>query len=180
LSIPPILYAKVHHLLHQLYAVLIRTSIKESSKNRNHSSFPVAVVFWNWHFLVPEDCTLVLHRDGDVPLIFLLIKTENLFGVITVCRSQWPRGLRRKYAATHLLSFWVHISPGAWMFVCCECCVLSGRGICDELITHPEQSYRMWCVVVCDLETSYVRRLWPIGDCRAKNKNNNNKTRTHT
>jgi len=26
------------------------------------------------------------------------------------------------------------------MFVCCECCVLSGRGLCDELITHPEKS----------------------------------------
>ena len=38
------------------------------------------------------------------------------------------------------------------MFVCCECCVLSGRGLCDELITRPEESYRMWCVVVCDLE----------------------------
>jgi len=38
------------------------------------------------------------------------------------------------------------------MFVCCECCVLSNRGLCDELITRPEESYRLWCVVVCDLE----------------------------
>jgi len=38
------------------------------------------------------------------------------------------------------------------MSVCCECCVLSGRRICDELITSPEESYRLWCVVVCDLE----------------------------
>ena len=43
---------------------------------------------------------------------------------------------------------------GAWMFVCCECCVFSGRGLCDELITRPEESYRLWCVFVCDLETS--------------------------
>jgi hypothetical protein len=27
------------------------------------------------------------------------------------------------------------------MSVCCECCVLSGRGLCDELITRPEDSY---------------------------------------
>jgi len=47
------------------------------------------------------------------------------------------------------------------MFVCCECCVLSGRGLCDGLITRPEGSYRMWCVVVCDLETSRMRRPWP-------------------
>jgi len=31
---------------------------------------------------------------------------------------------------------------------------LSGGGLCDELITRPEESYRLWCVVVCDLETS--------------------------
>jgi hypothetical protein len=38
------------------------------------------------------------------------------------------------------------------MFVCCECCVLSDRSLCDELITRPEESYRLRCVVVCDLE----------------------------
>jgi len=32
--------------------------------------------------------------------------------------------------------------------------VLSGRGLSDELITRPEESYRLCCVVVCDLETS--------------------------
>ena len=32
--------------------------------------------------------------------------------------------------------------------------MLSGRGLCDELITRPEESDRLWCVVVCDLETS--------------------------
>jgi len=35
------------------------------------------------------------------------------------------------------------------MFVCCE---LSGRGLCDDLITRPEESYQLWCVVVSDLE----------------------------
>jgi len=39
--------------------------------------------------------------------------------------------------------------------------VLSGRGICDELITRPGESYRLWCVVVCGLETSRMRRPWP-------------------
>ena len=48
------------------------------------------------------------------------------------------------------------------------CCVL--RGFCDELITRPEESYRLWCVVVCDLETSWMRRPWPTWDWRAKNK----------
>jgi hypothetical protein len=34
-------------------------------------------------------------------------------------------------------------------------CVLSGRGLCDELITRPEESYRLWRVVVCGHETSW-------------------------
>jgi hypothetical protein len=49
---------------------------------------------------------------------------------------------------------------GAWMFVCSECCVLSGRGLCDELITLPDETYRLRCVVVCDLEAWRTRRPW--------------------
>ena len=41
---------------------------------------------------------------------------------------------------------------------------MSSRGFCDELITCPEESYRPWCVVVYDLETSSrMRRPWPTG-----------------
>jgi len=43
------------------------------------------------------------------------------------------------------------------MFVCCECCVLSGRGLFDGLSTHLEESYRLWRVVVCDQEISVNR-----------------------
>jgi hypothetical protein len=32
------------------------------------------------------------------------------------------------------------------MSVSCECCVLSRRGLCDGLVTRPEESYRLWCV----------------------------------
>jgi len=54
------------------------------------------------------------------------------------------------------------------MSVCCECCVLSGKGLCDELITRPEESYRLFCVVVCDLKISSTRRPGPIGGCCTK------------
>jgi hypothetical protein len=70
-----------------------------------------------------------------------------------------PVAVRRSSAA-HLVRSWVPIPSGAWMFVCCECCVLlSGRGLCDGLITRPEKSYRVQRVVVCDQETSKTRRL---------------------
>ena len=75
-----------------------------------------------------------------------------------MCRFQRPRDLRRRSAAARLMIFWFRIPRGC-MDVCCDCCMLSGRGLCDEPITHPEKSYRLWCVVVCDLETSRTR--WP-------------------
>ena len=52
-------------------------------------------------------------------------------------------------------------NPTGGMDVCCECCVLSGTGLCDELITRPEESYGLWRVVVCDQQTSKTRRLKP-------------------
>ena len=79
-------------------------------------------------------------------------------------RSQWSRGLRRRSAAARLLGLWARIPPGAWTSVCCECYVLLSRtGLCDELATRPEESYRLWCVVVCDFETSRMRnhnQMW--------------------
>jgi hypothetical protein len=49
--------------------------------------------------------------------------------------------------------------------------VLSGRGLCDELITRPEESYRLWCVVVCDLETSRIGApyIYGISNLRVNN-----------
>jgi len=95
-----------------------------------------------------------------LPSLWILFYFKSIYGFF--CRSQWPRGLRRRSAAARLLRSWVRIPPlEAGMFVCCECCVLSRRDLCDELITHPEESYRLWFVVVCDLETLRMRRPWP-------------------
>ena len=74
--------------------------------------------------------------------------------------------------AARLLRSWVRIPPGTWMFVCYECCVLLGRGLCDQLITRPEESYRLWCVFVCDLETSRMRRPWAALGRRATGEEN--------
>jgi len=47
---------------------------------------------------------------------------------------------------------------------------LSGRGLCDELITRPEESYRLCCVVVCDLEISRIGApyIYDISHLRVK------------
>jgi len=83
------------------------------------------VVLWNWA-LNPE-----------------------LYFVSTKCQRgqfQWQCDLRHVSVTTHLLWLRVWILPGARMSVCCECCVLSGRGLCDGLITCPEESYCLVCL----------------------------------
>ena len=69
-------------------------------------------------------------------------------------RSQQPRGLRHRPTAARVLRLWVRILTGTWMSFSCECCVLSG----GKLTTRPNESYRLWCIVVCGLETSWMRR----------------------
>jgi hypothetical protein len=80
--------------------------------------------------------------------------------MIKYSRSQWPRGLRRGSTAVRFLLLGIRIPPAAWTFVCCDCRVLLRRGLCDELIIRPEESYRLWCVLECDLETWWMRTPW--------------------
>jgi hypothetical protein len=54
------------------------------------------------------------------------------------------------------------------MSVYCECCALSGRGLCDELITRAEESCRLWRIIMSDLETSEMRRPLPALGCWAR------------
>ena len=125
------------------------------------------------HPLISYHCKQDIHKTSDC-----LSWTDcgSHYNILkkTNCRSQWPRGLRRRSTAARLLRWWVRIPPGAWMSLCCECCVLSVRGLCDELITRPEESYRLWSVVVCDLEkqNSWMRRPRPTGGLSRQEKIN--------
>jgi hypothetical protein len=92
-------------------------------------------------------CYITLHSMIAVLLFHISICCSS--------RSQWPRGLRCRSTAARLLRSLIRIPQGAWMFVCCVCSVLSGRGLCDELITCPEESYPLWRVVMCDQETAW-------------------------
>jgi len=80
---------------------------------------------------------------------FLLIFYTYLF---LVRRSEWPLacwdcGLESHRG--HACLLWV-------------LCVLSGRVLCDGLITRPEKDYQMWSVVMCAVETG-------VGPQRPKN-----------
>ena len=96
---------------------------------------------------------LLIKHIKSVPWRIVLshIEDARCLKVKVRCQSRWPRRLRHRSSATHLPRLRVRIPQGAWMSVCCDCCVFSGRGLCDGLITRPEESYRLWCVVVCDV-----------------------------
>jgi hypothetical protein len=65
-------------------------------------------------------------------------------GKNTSSRSQWPRGLRRGSAAAWLLGSWVRILSGRGCLLRLYVVLSSvGGGLCDGLITHPEESYRV-------------------------------------
>ena len=56
---------------------------------------------------------------------------------------QAPVPVVRRSKARRLLRLWVRIPQKATSSVCCDCCVLSRRGLCDELIARPEESHRL-------------------------------------
>ena len=68
----------------------------------------------------------------------------------------------RVSAAARLLGIRVRIPHGAWMSVSCECYLLSGRDLCVEPITRPEESYRVFCVLSVIVEPR-TGGLGPIG-----------------
>ena len=57
----------------------------------------------------------------------------------------YPSG-RAVEGVGRMLGLWVRIPPRVQMSVSCEYFVLSGSGLCVELITRPEESYQVWCV----------------------------------
>jgi hypothetical protein len=131
---------------------------------------------WNFYpvpCIFPLVCTFKV--GGIHHLVFLysdklILRVFSLFiqqTEIVYSRSQWPCGLRRGSTAARLLVLWVRIPPGAWMSVSCECCVLSGRGLCDEA---GHSSRGVLPIVVClsvIVKPRNMRRPRPPRGCRA-------------
>ena len=121
-----------------------------------------------------RNCTIVISlylrsgRNWIQCVCFSPMKLTNV--AVLFCRFQWPHGLKRRSTAARLMRLWVRIPPGTWMSVWCECCVLSGRGLCDKLVTRPGGSYRLWCVVVCDLKHRECGDPGPLGNVAPKEK----------
>jgi hypothetical protein len=80
-------------------------------------------------------------RDTFLLIIKLYSSFCNLYLPI-------PVATRYKACVCSFLGFWVRISPGVGLSVSRECCVLSGRDLCDCPSTRPEESYRAWLVTL--------------------------------
>jgi len=65
-------------------------------------------------------------------------------------------------AVARLLVLWVRIPPGAWMPVPFECCVLSGRVLCDAW-SLAQRSPNECGLSLCDREAPIMRSRWPTG-----------------
>ena len=111
-------------------------------------------------------------------------------------RSMWLLSLTS--VRLHNYNFWKPILVASWLkaWVCsrspaemagsiptwdkevCQLWVSSGSGLCDELIIRPEESYRMWSLIFCDLETLRTKRQWSALGRSATGKKNTFKTRT--
>ena len=83
-----------HHISTGLYSQLQRRRVLADSAD-----------YLYWH---SGDVCHHISTGLYCPLIFIF--------VLLRCRSQWPRGLRRRSTAARLLRLWVRIPPGAWMF----------------------------------------------------------------
>ena len=93
----------------------------------------------------------------------------SLFLIRILSRSQWLCGLRS--AAARLLELWVRVTPKAWVSICCECCVLPGRDLCDELITCPEESYRLVHRCVWSIKLKKKEVMVRVGPQRYRGRN---------
>ena len=88
-----------------------------------------------------------------MPIDVLTLINQTLFNTAGPSgRAVWGVGLRP-------LAYWDRGFESHRGHGCFSVCVLPGRGLCDRLITRPEESYKLWRVVVCDQETSNTRRL---------------------
>jgi hypothetical protein len=61
-----------------------------------------------------------------------------------------PHGTNHRTRETifHAPKFQVQIPPAAWMFVYGACCVFLGRDLSVGLISPPEESNGVWCVLM--------------------------------
>jgi len=102
------------------------------------------------HEVLPRSCHTVVRSDRRE-----ILRLSTYF----IDRSQRPRGLRCRSVVDRM--------TGSRVLNSCECCVLSGRILCGELFTRPEESYWVWCVSLSVIGKPQYWGPGPLGGCCA-------------
>jgi hypothetical protein len=133
----------LHSIVKSVETDLYQMSYYNLGPKANFNYSAVRIYMWLSCMVVPCLCQSSPQQFSLLPVRGIKYGdiSEWLVTLSFICSWVW-------YMITYyFLLVWIPL--GAWMF---ECCVLSGRGLCDKLIICPEESYRLWCVVMCDLE----------------------------
>ena len=108
----------------------------------------------NWQ----EEVTHLLQQS----LIFNFVCTlKVIFNIFRNCSC-----IRKKNCAYFASYRNFSVLLGEWMFICCECCVLSGE-ISESAWSLVQRGHTKFDVSEYDREASIVRRPWPTRDCCA-------------
>ena len=119
-------------------SVIYRTPLYFYEKQRNLNP-PSPPLPRRGHLKTMSNPVMWTNVPAEINYTTLIIPSSSgraVYGVRLQSLACWDCGFK---------SYRAHVC----LSVCCECCLLSGRGLCDKLITCPEESYWLWCVVVC-------------------------------
>jgi hypothetical protein len=133
-------------------------SIADVKNEWSYTATPSVCLWWGWRklylsiweygFQGDQYVTGLSHTIAVLDVSVRKIPTNHDLLITQTLRINADPSLRRGSPAVRLLELRVRIPPQAWISVSCECCVLSSTGSCVWLITHPKESYRVWCVWV--------------------------------
>lgn len=123
----------------------------------------LATAVWSSCSLWLSRCSVRFYTPTVEGLLLqaVFLRERRLYG-----RSQWPRILRRRYAAAYLLLFWVRILPVLMNICLFVLCIVRKRSLL--LADHSSTVLPIAkCFIECDCEASIKRRPWPTNGCRA-------------
>jgi hypothetical protein len=142
---PPVHNFTMSHVVPIMYKVtLYITAI-----NRFRFQMILCKCIWNWFLTITRRKSVAslhtkkwAHTDSNYAPF-----PEIMPGWSIRRRSPCPCAIRRGSKVPRLLESWFRMLPCTWMSVSCEYCVLSCRGLRDEMISRPEEPYRLWYVI---------------------------------
>jgi hypothetical protein len=117
-------------------------------------------------YQIPDSDVHITLRETNVTYPPIVCEVYPVIYQLRCCmyvlgRSQWPHSLRRGSAAARWLILRNWTPRRKCTSVCCECCVLSARGLCVGVITRSGVLPSVVCLTECDCEAWIHGKPWP-------------------